>query len=79
MGLGYMENLAPADINNGLIKTPMKIDHHRSLLDRGMCQTFTSEPADRAEEPRQTTGSSFEFQRATAIFFASFASNSRRR
>ena len=33
MGLGYMENAAPADINNGLIKTPMKIDHQRSLLD----------------------------------------------
>ena len=33
MGLGYMENAAPANINNGLIKKPMKIDHHRSLLD----------------------------------------------
>ena len=32
-GLGYMENVAPADINSGLIKTAMKIDHHRSLLD----------------------------------------------
>jgi len=32
-GLGYMENVAPANINNGLIKTPMKIDHQRSLLD----------------------------------------------
>ena len=40
-GLGYMENVAPFDINEGLIKTPMKIDHHRSLLDTSTCQTFT--------------------------------------
>jgi hypothetical protein len=41
MGLGYMENVAPANINNGLIKKAMKIDHHRSLLDTANCQTFT--------------------------------------
>jgi hypothetical protein len=40
-GLGYMENVAPADISKGLIRTPMKIDHHRSLLDPATCQTFT--------------------------------------
>ncbi|HEU4618272.1 MAG TPA: hypothetical protein VFV10_09535 [Gammaproteobacteria bacterium] len=40
-GLGYMENAAAADIDKGLIKTPMKIDHHRSLLDTATCQTFT--------------------------------------
>ena len=40
-GLGYMENVAPFDINNGLIKKAMKIDHHRSLLDTATCQTFT--------------------------------------
>jgi hypothetical protein len=40
-GLGYMENVARADINNGLIKKAMKIDHHRSLLDTATCQTFT--------------------------------------
>jgi len=40
-GLGYMENVAPANIDNGLIKTPMKIDFHRSLLDTATCQTFT--------------------------------------
>jgi hypothetical protein len=40
-GLGYMENVAPADISKGLIKTPMKIDFHRSLLDTATCQTFT--------------------------------------
>ena len=41
MGLGYIENVAPANINDGLIKKPMKIDHHRSLLDTANCQTFT--------------------------------------
>jgi hypothetical protein len=40
-GLGYMENVARADINNGLIRKAMKIDHHRSLLDTATCQTFT--------------------------------------
>src|SRR5215475_4876484 len=41
MGLGYMENVAPVNINDGVIKKPMKIDHHRSLLDTANCQTFT--------------------------------------
>jgi hypothetical protein len=40
-GLGYMENNAAANIATGLIKTPMKIDHHRSLLDPSTCQTFS--------------------------------------
>jgi hypothetical protein len=40
-GLGYMENVAPADINKGFIKKPVKIDFHRSLLDTASCQTFT--------------------------------------
>jgi len=51
MGLGYMENAASADINNGLIKTPMKIDHHRSLLDRDTWQTFTEVIATNKEKP----------------------------
>ena len=51
MGLGYMENVAPADINNGLIKTPMKIDHHRSLLDTATCQTFTEVIVTNKENP----------------------------
>ncbi len=50
-GLGYMENVAPADINNGLIKTPMKIDHHRSLLDTATCQTFTEVIVTDKEHP----------------------------
>lgn len=40
-GLGYAENHAPADIAKGLIRTPMTIDHHRSLIDPSTCQTFT--------------------------------------
>ena len=41
MGVGYMENAANFDINKGVIKTAMKIDHHRSLIDPSTCQTFT--------------------------------------
>src|SRR4051812_32653869 len=41
MGRGYMKNVAPANINTGLIKTAMKIDHTRSLLDTATCQTYT--------------------------------------
>jgi hypothetical protein len=40
-GLGYIENMALADINEGLINTPLTIDHHRTLLDESTCQTFT--------------------------------------
>jgi hypothetical protein len=40
-GLGYVENFKTTNIDEGLIGTPMKIDHHRSLLDTSTCQTFT--------------------------------------
>src|SRR5580698_11651143 len=40
-GLGYVENFKTMNINEGLIKTAMKIDHSRSLLDTSTCQTFT--------------------------------------
>ena len=40
-GLGYVENFKTMNINEGLIKTAMKIEHHRSLLDTSTCQTFT--------------------------------------
>ena len=40
-GLGYVENFKPLDINDGLIKKAMKVDHSRSLLDTATCQTFT--------------------------------------
>ena len=50
-GVGYMENVAPADINTGLINMPMAIDHHRSLLDTANCQTFTEVIVTDAENP----------------------------
>ena len=50
-GLGYMENVAPFDINKGLIKTAMKIDHHRSLLDPNTCQTYTEVIVTNKEKP----------------------------
>jgi hypothetical protein len=40
-GLGYIENFKPTNIDEGLIKKAMKIDHQRSLLDTATCQTFT--------------------------------------
>jgi hypothetical protein len=33
-GLGYWENMERIDPKNGLINTPLKIDHHFSLLDK---------------------------------------------
>src|SRR3954463_10236224 len=51
MGLGYMENVAPANINTGLIKTAMKIDHTRSLLDTATCQTYTEVIVTDKEHP----------------------------
>lgn len=40
-GLGYTENMERIDIDDGLITTPLDIDHHFSLLDTDTCQTFT--------------------------------------
>jgi hypothetical protein len=50
-GLGYIENIAVADINKGLIKTPVTIDHHRSLIDTATCQTFTEVIVTDKEKP----------------------------
>src|SRR6202162_4559323 len=49
--VGNMENVAPFDINKGLIKTPMKIDHQRSLLDTSTCQTYTEVIVTNKEQP----------------------------
>jgi hypothetical protein len=49
--VGYQENIAPADINKGLINKAMKIDHHRSLLDTNSCQTFTEVIVTDKENP----------------------------
>ena len=40
-GVGYWENIAPADINKGFITRPMKIDQKRSFFDTDSCQSFT--------------------------------------
>jgi hypothetical protein len=50
-GLGYVENMAPVNINDGVIRTAMKIDHHRSLLDTSTCQTFTEVIVTNKEKP----------------------------
>lgn len=50
-GVGYQENIAPADINKGLINTPMEIAHHRSLLDTDSCQAFTEVIVTNKETP----------------------------
>lgn len=50
-GLGYTENMAPASFSNGLIKSAMQIDHHRSLLDPATCQTFTEVIVTNKEKP----------------------------
>ena len=40
-GVGYWENMAPADIQQGFLTKPLKIDHSRSFLDTDTCQTIT--------------------------------------
>ena len=50
-GLGYVENMTPVAIDSGVIKTPMKIDHHFSLLDESTCQTFTEVVVTDAAKP----------------------------
>ena len=50
-GLGYAENHAPAAIDTGVIKTAMKIDHQRSLIDASTCQTFTEVIVTNKEKP----------------------------
>src|SRR3954453_19229589 len=50
-GVGYYENAARVDIEGGIVKTPLKIAHHRSLLDESTCQTFTEVIVTDAEKP----------------------------
>jgi hypothetical protein len=40
-GLGYWENLAPADIKTGFVNKPLKIDHTFTIIDADTCQTFS--------------------------------------
>jgi hypothetical protein len=39
--LKYSENMQDAAIESGILRTPLKIDFHRSLLDANACETFT--------------------------------------
>jgi hypothetical protein len=50
-GLGYVENMVPKAIADGLISTPLEIDHHMSLLDESTCQTFTEVIVTNPEKP----------------------------
>jgi hypothetical protein len=50
-GLGYVENMTPVAIEDGLISQPLKIDHHRSLLDTASCQTFTEVIVTNKDKP----------------------------
>ena len=51
MGVGYAENAAAAKMDEGVIRTAMTIDHHRSLLDPSTCQTFTEVIVTNKEKP----------------------------
>jgi hypothetical protein len=37
----YVENMKDASIASGILTTPLKVDHQRSLLDTEACETFT--------------------------------------
>lgn len=50
-GLGYSENLKPADINTGFLKKPLVIDKHMSLYDDKTCSTFTEIIVTNKNEP----------------------------
>jgi hypothetical protein len=50
-GVGYQENMAPADINAGMVTKPLNIDHHMSFFDTGTCQTFTEVIVTNPDEP----------------------------
>lgn len=50
-GLGYVENMEPIAIADGLISKPLEIDHHFSLLDEDTCQTFTEVIVTDSAEP----------------------------
>jgi hypothetical protein len=40
-GLGYQENMKPADIKTGFLTKPLVIEKSMSLYDDASCQTFT--------------------------------------
>jgi len=50
-GLGYMENMQPADIKTGFLSKALSINHSQSLLDQNSCQTFTEIIVTNKAEP----------------------------
>jgi hypothetical protein len=50
-GVGYVENMAPTNIDEGMIGRALTIDHHLSLLDTDSCQTFTEVIVADADDP----------------------------
>jgi hypothetical protein len=50
-GVGYQENIAPAEINGSMLTRALEIDHHFSLLDEDSCQTFTEVIVTDDDEP----------------------------
>src|SRR5574342_86301 len=49
--VGYWENTKLTDINQGLIRTPLKVDHHRSVLDESSGQTVAEVIVTDREKP----------------------------
>ena len=47
----YSENMQDAPIDKGVLRTPLKIDFHRSLLDTDACETFTEVIVTDANHP----------------------------
>jgi len=47
----YSENMQDVPIDKGVLRTPLKIDFHRSLLDTGACETFTEVIVTDANHP----------------------------
>ncbi len=50
-GLGYTENLEPADVNTGFLTKPLVIDKSLSLYDDRSCSTFTEIIVTNQDEP----------------------------
>jgi hypothetical protein len=50
-GVGYWENVAPANIQTGFLTKPLNIDHTFTIIDPDSCQTFTEVIVTNKEAP----------------------------
>jgi len=50
-GVKYTENMQDAAIDKSILRSPLKIDFHRSLLDAEACETFTEVIVTDASHP----------------------------